>query len=111
MMKARPPRRRSPARAAKAPGVTAGIAGVATVKVVGVPIDVRVMLGKATVVTEYVVPAIVTLSAVFERRAITEALRAHGGNLSRAAEAVGIHRSTLRRKLRELGLERRARQS
>ena len=38
-----------------------------------------------------------------ERRAIEEALRAYGGNLSRAAAALGIHRSTLRRKLGEPG--------
>jgi len=36
-----------------------------------------------------------------ERQAIEQALRMHNGNLSRAAEALGIHRSTLRRKLRE----------
>jgi DNA-binding NtrC family response regulator len=34
-----------------------------------------------------------------ERRAIEQALEANGGNLSRAAEALGIHRSTLRRKI------------
>ena len=35
-----------------------------------------------------------------ERRAIAEALREHGGNRSRAADALGVDRSTLRRKLR-----------
>jgi DNA-binding NtrC family response regulator len=39
-----------------------------------------------------------------ERQAILEALHAHGGNLTKAAEALGIHRSTLRRKMRELGV-------
>jgi DNA-binding NtrC family response regulator len=41
-----------------------------------------------------------------ERRAIARALETHGHNLSRAAQALGIHRSTLRRKMRELGLAR-----
>jgi len=35
-----------------------------------------------------------------ERETIARALEAHGGNLTRAAQALGIHRSTLRRKLR-----------
>jgi DNA-binding NtrC family response regulator len=42
-----------------------------------------------------------------ERAAIVRALDLHGGNRTRAAESLGIHRSTLRRKLRELDLERR----
>jgi len=37
-----------------------------------------------------------------ENQAIREALQAHAGNLSRAARALGIDRSTLRRKIREL---------
>lgn len=41
-----------------------------------------------------------------ERQTIANALRAHEGNLSRAASALGIHRSTLRRKIGELGLPR-----
>jgi DNA-binding NtrC family response regulator len=47
-----------------------------------------------------------TLEAT-ERRAIVDALQAHGGNVSRAAATLGIHRTTLRRKLTELGLTRR----
>jgi DNA-binding NtrC family response regulator len=39
-----------------------------------------------------------------ERQVIAHALKTHGGNLSRAAAALGIHRSTLRRKLLEIGL-------
>jgi two-component system, NtrC family, response regulator HydG len=38
------------------------------------------------------------------RQAIRRALTIHQGNISRAAEALGIHRSTLRRKLREIGI-------
>jgi DNA-binding NtrC family response regulator len=41
-----------------------------------------------------------------EREAIARALETHGENLSRAAKALGIHRSTLRRKIRELKLGR-----
>jgi two-component system NtrC family response regulator len=40
-----------------------------------------------------------------ERQAIVSALEAHLGNRSRAARALGIHRSTLVRRLRELGIE------
>jgi DNA-binding NtrC family response regulator len=39
-----------------------------------------------------------------ERAVILRALRAAGGNQSAAAKALGLHRNTLRRKLRELGL-------
>jgi len=40
-----------------------------------------------------------------QQEAIERALEAHSGNLSRAAQALGIHRSTLRRKIS--GLVRR----
>jgi len=40
----------------------------------------------------------------FERRYLTQALRAHGGNISRTAEALGMVRQSLQQKLRELGL-------
>jgi DNA-binding NtrC family response regulator len=49
-----------------------------------------------------------TLESV-ERQAIAQALETHGGNLSRAAESLGIHRSTLRRRISELGLQRKRR--
>jgi hypothetical protein len=39
-----------------------------------------------------------------ERRHITHALALTGGHLARAAELLGIHRNTLRRKLQEYGL-------
>lgn len=39
------------------------------------------------------------------RRAIVDALRAHHGNRTRAADALGIHRSTLRRRMRELRID------
>jgi two-component system response regulator HydG len=51
-------------------------------------------------------PPIATTLQDAERQAIEHALRMHNGNLSRAADELGIHRSTLRRKLRELGLGR-----
>ena len=41
------------------------------------------------------------------RRVIAQALAANRGNRSRAAEALGIHRSTLRRKMRRLGIDGR----
>jgi DNA-binding NtrC family response regulator len=41
-----------------------------------------------------------------ERSAILQALETHAGNLSRAAASLGIHRSTLRRKMRWLGVKR-----
>ena len=40
-----------------------------------------------------------------ERRGILEALRECGGNRTRAARQLGIDRSTLRRKIRDLELE------
>jgi DNA-binding NtrC family response regulator len=44
-----------------------------------------------------------------QRQAILDALAAHRGNRSRAADELGIHRSTLQRKLRELAIEPRPR--
>jgi DNA-binding NtrC family response regulator len=41
-----------------------------------------------------------------ERETIARALEVHGENLSQAAQSLGIHRSTLRRKIRELKLGR-----
>ncbi len=40
----------------------------------------------------------------FEKDFLLEALRAHGGNISRAAEAIGMVRQSLQQKIRELGL-------
>ncbi len=40
----------------------------------------------------------------FERAYIAEALRRHGGNISQAAEAIGIARQSLQQKMRELGM-------
>ena len=44
----------------------------------------------------------------FERRFITQVLAGSNGNLSRAADVLGIHRNTLSRKIAELQLKRRA---
>lgn len=44
--------------------------------------------------------------ARFERQHLAEALARHSGNVSRTAEALGIHRTTLQRLMRRYGLER-----
>jgi DNA-binding NtrC family response regulator len=40
----------------------------------------------------------------FERRFLTEALRRHGGNITKAAEEVGMYRQNFQQKMRELGI-------
>jgi DNA-binding NtrC family response regulator len=40
----------------------------------------------------------------FERDYLLRALRAHGGNISRTAESIGMVRQSLQQKIRELGL-------
>jgi DNA-binding NtrC family response regulator len=40
----------------------------------------------------------------FERQFITDALRRHGGNITKAAEEVGMYRQNFQQKMRELGL-------
>jgi len=40
----------------------------------------------------------------FERQFILESIRLHDGNLGRSAQAMGIHRNTLRNKMTSLGL-------
>jgi DNA-binding NtrC family response regulator len=40
----------------------------------------------------------------FERNFLTEALRRHGGNITKAAEEIGMYRQNLQQKLRELGI-------
>ena len=40
----------------------------------------------------------------FEREFLRQALRRHGGNITKAAEEVGMHRQNLQQKMRELGL-------
>ena len=42
---------------------------------------------------------------VFERQLIVASLRFHQGNLGRSAEALGIHRNTLRNKVDNLGIK------
>jgi two-component system nitrogen regulation response regulator NtrX len=46
--------------------------------------------------------------SAFERAFIAEALRAHDGNVSKTAEALGLERSHLHRKIKLLGIELRA---
>jgi DNA-binding NtrC family response regulator len=43
----------------------------------------------------------------FERRYIAKCLEESGGNVTRAASVLGMHRQSLQHKLRELGLGRR----
>jgi DNA-binding NtrC family response regulator len=43
----------------------------------------------------------------FERRYIARCLEETGGNVTRAAAILGMHRQSLQHKLRELGLARR----
>jgi len=43
----------------------------------------------------------------FERRYIARCLEDSGGNVTRAASVLGMHRQSLQHKLRELGLGRR----
>jgi DNA-binding NtrC family response regulator len=43
----------------------------------------------------------------FERRYIARCLEEAGGNVTRAASVLGMHRQSLQHKLRELGLGRR----
>jgi two-component system, NtrC family, response regulator AtoC len=40
----------------------------------------------------------------FERSILTQALAAHGGNISQAARSLGLHRQSLQQKLQELGI-------
>ncbi len=40
----------------------------------------------------------------FERAMLTQALAAHGGNISQAARSLGLHRQNLQQKLHELGI-------
>jgi len=43
----------------------------------------------------------------FERRYITYALERGDGNIGRAAELIGLHRNTLRRKIAEYQIKRK----
>jgi two-component system nitrogen regulation response regulator NtrX len=43
--------------------------------------------------------------AVFEREFIVQKLRENGGNVSRTADAIGVERSNLHRKIKALGIE------
>ncbi len=42
----------------------------------------------------------------FEKLFILRALQESGGNLSRAAETMGVHRNTLSKKVRQYGIEK-----
>jgi len=46
-------------------------------------------------------------SREFERRFIAKVLAESDGNLSKAADALGVHRNTLSRKIAELRIKRR----
>ena len=47
-------------------------------------------------------------SREFERRFISKVLAQSDGNLSKAADVLGIHRNTLSRKMTELKIKRRS---
>lgn len=42
----------------------------------------------------------------FEKLFILRALQENGGNLSRAAETMGVHRNTLSKKIRQYGIKK-----
>jgi DNA-binding NtrC family response regulator len=44
--------------------------------------------------------------AAFERRYLMAVLERHGGNISQAASAIGLHRQTLQYKLKQLGIRK-----
>ena len=44
----------------------------------------------------------------FERRFLEEALHRSGGNITRAAESVGMYRQSFQQKMRELGITAKA---
>ena len=41
----------------------------------------------------------------FERDFLVQALRRHGGNITKAAEEVGMYRQNFQQKMRELGIK------
>lgn len=41
----------------------------------------------------------------FEKLYVSSALAAHDGNIGRAADALGVHRNTLRNKVQDLGVK------
>ena len=57
-------------------------------------------------VTELVVGGVTLEQAKreFERQYILAALRSHAGNVSRSAQALGVHRNTLRNKVTTLAI-------
>jgi len=61
------------------------------------------------VISEMVAKGIYWPEAVaeFEKLFILEALRRTRGNLGKAALTMGVHRNTLSKKMRELGIEKR----
>lgn len=64
--------------------------------------------GKLTRVVSELVIRGVTLDQArreFEKQFILESLRINGGNLSRCARNLGVHRNTLRNKVTTLGIE------
>ena len=63
------------------------------------------------IIDEMVAKGIYWTEAVsqFEKLFILRALEESNGNLSRAAETMGVHRNTLSKKLREHGIDKRER--
>ena len=65
------------------------------------------------IIDEMVAKGIYWTEAVsqFEKLFILRALEKSNGNLSRAAETMGVHRNTLSKKIREHGIEKKRRRN
>ena len=76
---------------------------VESMRTTGKPIELTELPSDVTQRSRSLDPEAMTLSAM-ERQHIQRVLRLTGGRLTRAAELLGIHRNTLRRKLDQYGI-------
>ena len=65
------------------------------------------------VISEMVAKGIYWSEAIaeFEKLFVLEGLQRHKGNLSKAAEAIGMHRNTLSKKMKEFNIEKEPKRS